>query len=124
MDPLAGKRILVVEDEVLVAIMLASLLEDAGCCVVVGPVSTIGRALELLREGAFDAAVLDVNLGRETTFASADALGRSAQSLSLSSPDTAACPRPTRKHPQSANPSPRRGCCRPLRRVMTDLHTR
>jgi DNA-binding response OmpR family regulator len=61
MNLLTGRRILIVEDEALVSLMLADVLESAGA-VVVGPVSTVKAALDLLGEEAIDCAVLDVKL--------------------------------------------------------------
>jgi PAS domain S-box-containing protein len=61
----AGKRVLVVEDEALIAIAVADLLRNAGF-EVVGPVGTVARALALIEETGCDVAVLDVNLGDET----------------------------------------------------------
>jgi CheY-like chemotaxis protein len=58
---LAGKRVLVVEDEALVAILIESLLEDCDATVV-GPCGTVESALEAVRSETFDLAVLDVNL--------------------------------------------------------------
>ncbi|EWY36605.1 hypothetical protein N825_09800 [Skermanella stibiiresistens SB22] len=57
----AGRRVLVVEDEALTAMALQLLLEDAGY-IVLGPVGRVEDALDLLRSGPPDAAVLDVNL--------------------------------------------------------------
>ena len=58
---LAGKRVLVVEDEALVAILIENLLEDCDCTVV-GPCGTVAAALLAARTETFDLAVLDVNL--------------------------------------------------------------
>ncbi|MCC2976735.1 response regulator [Sphingomonas sp. PL-96] len=67
-------RILVVEDEYLLADELALELADEGA-VVLGPVSNISRALALLDEEARpDGAILDINLGGEPAFPLADAL--------------------------------------------------
>lgn len=61
-QPLAGRRILVVEDEWLVAAEIERMLEGAGA-LVLGPAYSIEEALALLRDGAPpDAALLDVNL--------------------------------------------------------------
>lgn len=71
---LAGRRVLVVEDEYFVAEELDLALQEAGA-VVLGPVSSVGAALDLLeREAAADVAILDVNLGGERADAVADAL--------------------------------------------------
>lgn len=67
---LAGLRILVVEDEFLVALELEQLLGGRGCRVI-GPAASVARALALLGEERVDAAVLDVNVdgGRVTPVA-------------------------------------------------------
>lgn len=74
MSLLSGKKILVVEDEPLVALMVADMLRDAGC-IVVGPAYDVATALTFFEAEQPDAAVLDINLGRnETSAAVADAL--------------------------------------------------
>lgn len=71
---LAGYRILVVEDEFLLAEDLRVQLIKAGA-VVVGPVPSLAKALALLEGGvALDAAVLDVNLCGQKVFPLADLL--------------------------------------------------
>lgn len=64
MDELAGRRVLVVEDEALVAVMVADMLEELGV-VVVGPAGTLEEGLALAQHETLDAAVLDVNLRGE-----------------------------------------------------------
>jgi CheY-like chemotaxis protein len=59
---LEGRRVLVVEDEVLVAMDLESELERCGC-VVLGPAPTVARALALIDRERPDVAMLDLNLG-------------------------------------------------------------
>jgi two-component system, chemotaxis family, sensor kinase Cph1 len=66
-------RVLVVEDSALIAVDLASLLEDGGH-VVIGPASTVSEALALIDEAAIDAALLDVNLDGEFSGSVAEAL--------------------------------------------------
>ena len=58
-------KVLVVDDEPLLAIDLADCLEDAGF-MVVGPAGSVKDALALIAAPGCDAAVIDVNLGRET----------------------------------------------------------
>jgi CheY-like chemotaxis protein len=70
---LRAARILVVEDEMLVAALLEDRLEALGCHVV-GPAAGVAEALALLGAERVDAAVLDVNLGGEMVFPVADAL--------------------------------------------------
>lgn len=71
---LKNRRVLVVEDEYIIAADLAASLEERGVTVI-GPANSVVDALSLLeREPAPDAAVLDVNLGREKVYPVADAL--------------------------------------------------
>lgn len=70
-------RILVVEDEAIVAMLLEDMLAELGY-EVVGPVTRLERALDLARGAAIDAAVLDVNLNGRDTYAVADALSARA----------------------------------------------
>jgi CheY-like chemotaxis protein len=61
---LTGRRVLVVEDEFLLAMELEALLERRGCTVV-GPVPTVRQALATLDEQRPEMALLDVNLKGE-----------------------------------------------------------
>jgi CheY-like chemotaxis protein len=58
---LANLSVLVLEDEMMVAMLLEDMLGDLGCRVV-GPVATVDAALAKLRAHPVDAALLDVNL--------------------------------------------------------------
>ena len=71
---LTGRRVLVVEDEYLLARFLRELLEIWGATIF-GPAATIEEALALLAQAdRVDFAMLDVNLRGATAFAVADAL--------------------------------------------------
>lgn len=70
---LAGRRVLLVEDEVLVAMLVEAALEDEHC-VVVGPYGEVREALEAARGGDLDLAVLDINLAGELVFPVAEEL--------------------------------------------------
>ncbi len=74
---LAGRRILVVEDDFLIAETLAEVLAAAGA-LVAGPVGTAGEAHAALAEpgSALDAAVLDIDLHGQKSYAVADAMIR------------------------------------------------
>ena len=71
---LADRRILVVEDEMLVLMNIEYLLADLGCESVTAA-ATVDQALALLKAQVFDAAVLDVNLNGCDSYPVADALG-------------------------------------------------
>jgi CheY-like chemotaxis protein len=74
MSKLTGRRVLVVEDEALVAMLVEDALLDAGATVL-GPAATVAEALALLeREEPPHAAVLDLNLAGETSTPVADVL--------------------------------------------------
>jgi len=64
---LHGLRILIVEDNFLVADLISEVLADHGC-EVVGPVPSLERGWKLAHEEALDGAVLDVNLAGELSF--------------------------------------------------------
>jgi PAS domain S-box-containing protein len=72
---LEGQRILVIEDEVMVALEVIELLEQLGSRPL-GPAHSVTQALELLAREALDAALLDANLGGEQVDAVAAALTR------------------------------------------------
>jgi CheY-like chemotaxis protein len=68
-----GKRILVVEDEPIVAMLLEDVILDLGLTVV-GPASRLDEALRLAESESLDAAILDINLDGHRSYAVADAL--------------------------------------------------
>jgi CheY-like chemotaxis protein len=63
--------ILVVDDEPLIAMMIADWLGELGCRVV-GPVGTAAAALELIEKGGLNGVLLDVTLGTGNSFDLAD----------------------------------------------------
>lgn len=71
---LAGRSILVVEDEMLVLMSIETALTDLGCTATTA--GTIEAALNLLDGTGFDAAMLDVNLHGEQSYPVADELAR------------------------------------------------
>lgn len=70
---LDGLRVLVVEDEHLVAMALCDDLEESGA-LVVGPASTVENALRCVADEPLDLAVLDIKLQSQMVFPVADAL--------------------------------------------------
>ncbi len=61
LNTIAGKHILVVDDEPLIAMDMVASLEDEGC-EIVGPATTLHKALTLVETEDIDAALLDANL--------------------------------------------------------------
>jgi len=71
-NPLSGCRVLLVEDESLVAALVEDLLLDAGCDVVLA--MRLDEAMAVANEGEVELGILDVNLGEERSYPVADAL--------------------------------------------------
>jgi PAS domain S-box-containing protein len=71
--PITGKRILIVEDEPLVALQLQADLERAGLHVV-GPVGSLAQGMAAATSEDFDAALVDVSLGEDISAPIADQL--------------------------------------------------
>ena len=73
-NALQGRRVLVIEDESLVAMLLETILDDMGCSVI-GPESNIDDGLRsAMGEASLDAALLDVNVAGREVFPVAEAL--------------------------------------------------
>jgi len=72
---LAGKRVLLCEDELLVSMLIEDLLKDHGC-VIVGPFSTVPPAHDAAQNAEIDIAVLDVNLRGAKIYPVAEALAQ------------------------------------------------
>ena len=62
---LAGSRVLVVEDEFIIALEIQTALEEAGATVI-GPAFTVSKAVEFALHENVSAATLDLRLGRES----------------------------------------------------------
>jgi len=73
MSSLKGKRVLLVEDEFLIAMMTSDALSEMGV-VVLGPAATLGQTLDLIQTETFDAALLDINLNGERSEPAGEAL--------------------------------------------------
>ena len=70
---LSGRRVLVVEDEMLVLIMIEDMLADLGCKSVTSA-ATVDKALALITAQVFDVALLDMNLNGRDSHPVAEAL--------------------------------------------------
>jgi PAS domain S-box-containing protein len=72
---ISGNRVLIVEDEALVAMVVTESLTTLGCSVV-GPFSRCSDAIAALEADEIDAAILDVNLDGEMVYPLADLLSK------------------------------------------------
>lgn len=72
---LAGLRVLVVEDEMLISMLVEELLIEQSC-EVVGPFSRIDDAMQAAETRAFDIALLDVNVDGAKIYPVAEAISR------------------------------------------------
>ena len=71
--PSSRRRVLVVEDEIMIRMLLEDMLDDLGY-EVVGTAGTLDEALGLARQADVDLAILDVNLNGNPVYPVADAL--------------------------------------------------
>ena len=69
---LAGRHILIVEDEMIIALALADMVAELGCTSVMA--SRVAKAVPLVTTQTFDAAILDMNLAGEAGYPIAEAL--------------------------------------------------
>lgn len=74
---LTGLRVLVVEDEAAISLLLEDMLLDFGCQVI-GPAARLAAALETLAREKVDLAILDVNVAGEPIYPVAEALAQRA----------------------------------------------
>ena len=104
--PLAGLRVLVVEDEMLVSLLIEDLLADEHC-VLVGPFDRLADALAAARSEPLDLAVLDVNVAGLKVYPVAEVLaargipflflsGYGQQAVPGEHPEWRACAKPFR----------------------------
>ena len=70
---LDGKRVLIVEDEMLIALLIEDVLEEFGCTTL-GPCGTVRKAMDMAQSESFDLALLDVNLNGEKVYPVAEFL--------------------------------------------------
>ncbi|HEX3861487.1 MAG TPA: response regulator [Stellaceae bacterium] len=98
-------KILIVEDDCLVAEIIADALSDHGYTVV-GPAPTLNKGLLLAREADLDGALLDVNLGGCACFPIAEVLRERRVPFMFVTGciDPAAIPAPLRMVPRLAKP--------------------
>jgi CheY-like chemotaxis protein len=71
--PLTTTRVLLVEDEVMIRMMVADMVEELGHAVP-AEAGEVSRATELDQTGLFDLAILDINLNGKLSFPAADIL--------------------------------------------------
>jgi CheY-like chemotaxis protein len=101
---LIAKRVLVVEDELLVSMVIEEILADVGCQII-GPFTNLPDALAAARKGGFDLALLDVNLRGEKVYPVAEILakqgvpfmlltGYGKDAIPSGHPEWRACPKP------------------------------
>jgi CheY-like chemotaxis protein len=105
---LAGRRVLVIEDEALVAALIENMLIENGCDVV-GIACRLKDALEKAQSLSFDVAIVDINLNGEQSLPVADLLahrgaafvlatGYGANGLSRPFPGVPILQKPFRQH--------------------------
>jgi DNA-binding LytR/AlgR family response regulator len=117
---LRGRRLLVVEDEYVIAADLAVFLEAIGV-EVAGPAASVAEALTLLENDGnrLDGAVLDINLGNERVYPVADVLrGRGIPFVFTTGYDAAVVPNSYSDVPRCEKPVDERRLARCLSSVI------
>src|SRR5829696_4237995 len=123
---LNGLRVLVVEDEAAISLLLEDMLLDFGC-EVVGPAARLGAALALVRDETVDLAILDVNVAGEPIYPVVSALadmkvpfvfstGYGSAGIRISTATGRFC------RSRSRNMTCSRNCCRRSRRTLKPVH--
>lgn len=105
-DALQGLKVMVLEDETLVSMMVEDMLSDLGC-EVVGPFARLDSALDFANAGQpqVDVALLDVNLGGERSFPLAEVLsGKDVPFVFTTGYDDAGMPEAWRGRPALRKP--------------------
>lgn len=101
---LSGKRVLVVEDEYYIADDVRRVLAGAGA-EVVGPFSTLENAIAAVDQGAFDCAVIDLNLHGNSAIPIAEQLARNGKSFAFATGyGSDAVPEPFKQVPRLEKP--------------------
>lgn len=101
---LQGIRVLLVEDQMIVAMQVEDILHAAGC-EVVGPVGTLQAAITLAHAEVLDAAVLDINLDGEKVYPAAEELqARGIPFILATGYGDAALPEKWRNRPRLSKP--------------------
>jgi len=122
--PLAGRRILLAEDEGLIALELERMLEEFGCDVV-GPLASVADVKKRAERGDLDGALLDVNLRGQRIFDILPTLRELGLRVIITSgyADEAFFPAPFRSLPRIAKPFNERELRRMCEKVFADPAT-
>jgi CheY-like chemotaxis protein len=118
---LTGRRVLVVEDEFLLAMELEGLLSNRGCDVL-GPASSVRQALAVVRDDRPEVAVLDVNLrGERATPVAAALQERGVPFVVITGYSDAQLSEPELRHaPRLDKPVSDRALCRAVAKALQD----
>lgn len=101
---LMGRRVLLVEDESLIAMLIEDLLDELGC-VLEQRAASLAEAMEAARTTEAEAAILDVNLAGDRVFPAAELLaGRGVPILFSTGYGSAGLEPPWRSHPVLRKP--------------------
>jgi DNA-binding NtrC family response regulator len=104
--PLAGKQVLIVEDETLIAMLLEDMIRDLGG-IIAATASRVDRARQIIEDSSvrLDLAVLDVNIAGEPVFPLASLLSERGVPFAFSTGyGSATLPEPWRGRPTLHKP--------------------
>ena len=80
---LAGLRVIIIEDEAILALCLGEIIEGEGC-VVIGTAGTLGDALRLAETTTFDLAIIDLHLDGQQAHDIVASIIRSGRAIIIS----------------------------------------
>lgn len=104
MESLKGRRVLVVEDEALVAVLIEEALTSAGATIM-GPFSAVAPSMAAIAAEPPEVAILDLNLAGESSLPVADDLvARGVPIIFASGYGSAGLPPRYRERPMLAKP--------------------
>jgi DNA-binding response OmpR family regulator len=118
-QPEKQQRLLLVEDEVLLSMVLATDLQDAGYDVL-GPYGTVAAAMAAVLSETFDGAVLDINLKGQLVYPVAEELARRRiPFMFLSGYALVNMPKPFHAYPRLAKPANATVLLRAIQNMLT-----
>lgn len=111
--------VLIVEDNLLIAMEVEFMVEDCGCSVA-GPAGNVADALQVVSENNLQGAVLDINLGRERVWQVAETLADRAVPFVLATGyGDAEVPAQFKERPVLSKPISRGALAKALREIGT-----
>lgn len=116
------KRVLIVEDEAMISMLIEDMVLDSGC-EIVGPAARLDHALTLALQVEIDIGLLDINVDGSVVFPVADVLRfRNIPFIFATGYDFRTLPERFRDNPTLSKPFSYQSFLETMRRTLTDQH--